>query len=84
MRHEYHDERFERFLEEASEMKVAIIGSGISGLTAAYQLHRANEITVFEAASYVGGHTNTVDIEVDNERHAIDTGFIVFNDWTYP
>jgi predicted NAD/FAD-binding protein len=65
-------------------MKVAIIGSGISGLTAAYQLHHDHEITVFEANDYVGGHTNTVDIEIDRERHAIDTGFIVYNDWTYP
>jgi predicted NAD/FAD-binding protein len=84
MRHGYHNDRFERFSEEARVMKVAIFGSGISGLTAAYRLHRAHEITVFEAANYVGGHTNTVDVEVGDERHSIDTGFIVFNDWTYP
>ena len=65
-------------------MKVAIIGSGISGLTAAYRLHQGHEITVFEAANHIGGHTNTVDVEIGSERHAIDTGFIVFNDWTYP
>ena len=65
-------------------MKLAIIGSGISGLTAAYHLHRDHEVTLFEANDYVGGHTNTVDVEFDGERHAIDTGFIVFNDWTYP
>jgi predicted NAD/FAD-binding protein len=65
-------------------MKIAIIGSGISGLTCAYLLQRKHEITVFEADARIGGHTHTVDVEVDGERHAIDTGFIVFNDWTYP
>jgi predicted NAD/FAD-binding protein len=65
-------------------MKIAIIGAGISGLTAAYRLHRDHDITIFEASDYVGGHTNTVDIEVKGERHAIDTGFIVFNLRNYP
>ena len=65
-------------------MKLAIIGSGISGLVAAYRLHDDHEITVFEANDYPGGHTNTVDLDIDGEQHAIDTGFIVFNDWTYP
>lgn len=65
-------------------MKIAIIGAGISGLTAAYRLSGAHEITVYESNDYLGGHTNTVDVELDGERHAIDTGFIVFNDWTYP
>jgi predicted NAD/FAD-binding protein len=65
-------------------MKIAVIGAGISGLVAAYRLRSAHEITVFEANDYPGGHTNTVDVDLDGERHAIDTGFIVFNDWTYP
>lgn len=65
-------------------MKIAIIGSGISGLTAAYGLHGEHETTLFEANDYIGGHTHTVDVAIDGERHAIDTGFIVFNDWTYP
>ena len=65
-------------------MKLAIIGSGISGLVASYRTHRDHQITVFEANDYPGGHTNTVDVELDGERHAVDTGFIVFNDWTYP
>jgi predicted NAD/FAD-binding protein len=65
-------------------MKLAIIGSGISGLVAAYRLHIDHEIVVYEANDYPGGHTNTVDVDLDGERHAIDTGFIVFNDWTYP
>jgi predicted NAD/FAD-binding protein len=65
-------------------MKIAVIGAGISGLVAAYRLCSEHDITVFEANDYIGGHTNTVEIEFDGERHAIDTGFIVFNDWTYP
>jgi predicted NAD/FAD-binding protein len=65
-------------------MKIAIIGSGISGLTAAYLLNREHEISVFEASDWVGGHTHTVDVRVDGRDYAIDTGFIVFNDWTYP
>lgn len=65
-------------------MKIAIVGTGISGLTAAWLLQREHEVTVFESNDYVGGHTHTVDVELDGERHAIDTGFIVFNDRTYP
>lgn len=65
-------------------MKIAIIGSGISGLVAAYYLNDRHEITLFEANDYVGGHTNTVDVEMDGQQFSIDTGFIVFNDWTYP
>ncbi len=65
-------------------MRIAIIGAGISGLTAAYRLSQHHEITLFEANDYLGGHTHTVDVEIGGERHAIDTGFIVFNDWTYP
>ncbi|MBA4291298.1 MAG: FAD-dependent oxidoreductase, partial [Pseudomonas sp.] len=65
-------------------MKIAIIGSGIAGLTSAYLLNRRHEITVFEASDWIGGHTHTVDVEVNGQRYAVDTGFIVFNDWTYP
>lgn len=65
-------------------MRIAIIGSGISGLTCAYLLSRRSEVTVFEAADWIGGHTHTVDIEWQGQRYAVDTGFIVFNDWTYP
>jgi predicted NAD/FAD-binding protein len=65
-------------------MKIAIVGGGISGLAAAYHLQSDHDVTLFEANGYLGGHTNTVDVEINGERHAIDTGFIVFNDWTYP
>lgn len=65
-------------------MKIAVIGTGIAGNVAAYHLAKEHEITVFEAAGYVGGHTNTVDVEHGGRTYAVDTGFIVFNDWTYP
>ena len=65
-------------------MKIAIVGTGIAGLTAAYKLHRQHDVTVYEAADRLGGHTATIDVCVDGRQHAIDTGFIVFNDWTYP
>lgn len=65
-------------------MRIAIIGSGISSLTAAYLLAERHELTVFESADRIGGHTATKEIHLGDERHAIDTGFIVYNDWTYP
>jgi predicted NAD/FAD-binding protein len=65
-------------------MNIAIIGSGISSLTAARRLYSRHQITVFEANDYIGGHTNTVDVRTNEGRFAIDTGFIVFNDRTYP
>ena len=65
-------------------MKIAIIGSGIAGNVVAHHLHRAHDITVFESADHIGGHTHTHTVALDGEQHAIDTGFIVFNDWTYP
>lgn len=65
-------------------MKIAIIGGGISGLTAALRLQSRHEVVLFEAADYIGGHTHTHDIESNGERHAVDSGFIVFNRQTYP
>ncbi|NYH09956.1 NAD(P)/FAD-dependent oxidoreductase [Pseudomonas moraviensis] len=65
-------------------MKIAIVGSGIAGLTCAYLFARRHDITVFEADARVGGHTHTVPVTVDGRDFAVDTGFIVFNDWTYP
>lgn len=65
--------------------KVAIVGSGISGLTAAYKLTKLGyDITLFENNDRLGGHTATIDIEHNGEKLAVDTGFIVYNDWTYP
>ena len=65
-------------------MKIAIVGSGISGLTCAYLLNREHDITVFEKNDYVGGHTHTHEIEYDGEELFVDSGFIVYNEWTYP
>ena len=65
-------------------MKIAVVGSGIAGLTAAWRLDKEHEVTLFEAADYIGGHTATVDVQCAGRPYAIDTGFIVFNDWTYP
>ncbi len=65
-------------------MRIAVVGTGISGLVAAYQLYRHHDVVVYEAADYVGGHTHTVEVEVCESRYRIDTGFIVFNDRTYP
>ncbi|MFT7009180.1 MAG: putative NAD/FAD-binding protein [Colwellia sp.] len=63
---------------------IAIIGSGISGLTTAYLLAKKHKVTVFEKSEHIGGHTATVDVEVTGKSYAIDTGFIVFNNKTYP
>lgn len=65
-------------------MKIAIIGSGISGMTVAWLLHKKHEISVYEAGDYVGGHTHTVDVNVGGRDFSVDTGFIVCNDRTYP
>ncbi|MFT5394939.1 MAG: putative NAD/FAD-binding protein [Gammaproteobacteria bacterium] len=65
-------------------MKIAIVGTGISGLTAAYMLHREHDVHVFEANNYIGGHTNTILVKEDNKEIPVDTGFIVFNKTNYP
>ena len=65
-------------------MKIAIVGAGVSGLTAAYLLQPDHEVTVFEADSRIGGHAHTVRVDTASESHSLDTGFIVFNDRNYP
>lgn len=65
-------------------MKIAVIGTGIAGNVAAYRLAREHEVTVFEAADRIGGHTNTERVTVAGRDYAVDTGFIVYNDVTYP
>ncbi len=65
-------------------MKIGIVGSGVSGLVVAHRLHRDHEITVFEADDRIGGHVSTVRIEPNGIPYAIDTGFIVYNERTYP
>jgi predicted NAD/FAD-binding protein len=65
-------------------MKIAIIGTGISGNVAAYHLNKEHDITVFEANDYLGGHTHTHNIELEGQSYSVDTGFIVFNYKTYP
>ena len=65
-------------------MKIAIVGAGIAGNTLAYHLSKQHDITVFEAGGHIGGHTHTHDIVHEGKRFSVDTGFIVFNDRTYP
>lgn len=65
-------------------MRIAVIGSGIAGLSTARQLSREHEVTLFEANNYLGGHTHTHSVEQDGRRYDIDTGFIVYNPHNYP
>lgn len=69
-------------------MKIAVVGSGISGLSVAHRLHEQAQVTLFEAGDYFGGHTHTVDITLPTLRgdvtHGVDTGFLVYNERTYP
>ena len=65
-------------------MKIAVIGSGISGNVAAYQLNKKHDITLYEANDYIGGHTHTHEISHQGKQFSVDTGFIVFNHKTYP
>src|SRR3954464_12575741 len=65
-------------------MRGAIVGAGVSGLVAAPLLQHTHEVTIFEADPRPGGHVNTIAVETETGTHAVDTGFIVFNDRNYP
>ncbi|HEX3135251.1 MAG TPA: FAD-dependent oxidoreductase [Planctomycetota bacterium] len=66
-------------------MRIAIIGTGIAGMVAGRTLHGiGHELVIYEASTSIGGHTNTIPVTIRDRTYAIDTGFIVFNDWTYP
>ncbi|NIS78959.1 MAG: NAD(P)-binding protein [Anaerolineales bacterium] len=65
-------------------MKIAIIGTGISGMVAAHLLHEDHDIVIYEAEDYVGGHTHTIEVQRAGATYAVDTGFIVFNERNYP
>ncbi|WP_048307999.1 NAD(P)/FAD-dependent oxidoreductase [Halomonas sp. PR-M31] len=67
-----------------SGQRIAVVGSGISGMSAAYLLSQRHRVSLFEAAPRLGGHTATIDVPLEGKTYAVDTGFIVFNDWTYP
>mgnify|MGYP006279158367 FL=1 len=64
--------------------RIAVIGAGVSGLTAAWLLSEKHDVELFEAGDYAGGHTNTEQVEAGGRTWPVNTGFIVFNDWTYP
>ena len=66
------------------KLSIGIIGSGISGLSAAWLLAKKHDVTVYEKNTYAGGHANTRTVIVDGRPVAVDTGFIVFNERTYP
>ena len=65
-------------------MRIAVIGSGISGCLVARLLSTAHDVQIFEANDYVGGHSQTTDIRVNGQCISVDTGFMVFNERTYP
>ena len=68
----------------SERQRIAVIGAGVSGLTAAWLLAEKHDVQVFEAGDYAGGHTNTEQVEAGGRTWPVNTGFIVFNDWTYP
>ncbi|HEY5636357.1 MAG TPA: FAD-dependent oxidoreductase, partial [Burkholderiales bacterium] len=65
-------------------MRIAIVGAGIAGLSAAWLLARRHAVTLFESDARLGGHANTVDVTLGGVTHPVDTGFLVFNEATYP
>ena len=68
----------------AKRERIAVVGSGVSGLVAAYLLDPHHDVTLFEANTYVGGHVDTHEVHLDDQTVHVDTGFIVYNDRNYP
>ena len=69
---------------DGGRKRIAVVGAGISGLASAWLLSQRHDVTLYEAGTYLGGHTNTVDVTVEGISHPVDTGFLVFNQHTYP
>jgi predicted NAD/FAD-binding protein len=68
----------------AEGQRIAVVGAGISGLASAWLLSQRHAVTLYEAGTYLGGHTNTVDVSLEGVCHPVDTGFLVYNTHTYP
>lgn len=71
-------------MQSTERKRFAVIGGGISGLSSAWLLSQKHEVVLYEREARLGGHSNTVDFETSNGNIPVDTGFIVFNEWTYP
>jgi len=71
-------------MSSPTRLKVAVVGTGISGLSAAWLLHPRHDVTIYEKAGRIGGHSNTVSAKIGGAELAVDAGFIVFNPVTYP
>ena len=65
-------------------MKIAVVGSGISGLSSAFYLSKKNYVDLFEREDHFGGHSHTIDVLINEKKISVDIGFIVFNKKTYP
>jgi len=78
-------EQIDRIQKGSGQMRIAVVGAGIAGLGSAWLLHKqGHAVTLFEADSRLGGHTHTVDVTLEGVSAPVDTGFLVFNDRTYP
>ncbi len=69
---------------QQTRRKIAVVGAGVAGLSAARRLDADHDVVVFEADDYAGGHTRTLEVRHEDRDYIVDIGFIVFNDWTYP
>ena len=74
----------DRLPADQAPLNIAVIGTGISGMSAAWLLSQRHRVTVYEQDGRIGGHTNTVDVDLDGTAHRVDTGFIVYNEQNYP